>query len=199
MTSKTWVEVLPDGRIYSCAQVPESITPTPLQEGGEMHETPLQLNPAHYWWVGGEALYIGPAPSPNQRFNPALPGWEDAWDLAQWRVVTWARIKAARDAVEFGPFTYNGMVFDGDADAQRRLGYCIAQAREAQQTGWLYQVEFTLADNSTVMLASRDFLSLEQIKAEQVTAAFAQAQRLRTDIDQAESIEALHAIQWDPT
>lgn len=112
------------------------------------------------------------------------------------RSAAWARIKLARDMAEFGTFTYNGMVFDGDVNAQRRLAGYISVAKTKLGAGEPYERMFKLANNSLVTLTAQDFVNIETAKVDQIAGAFAHAEVLRAQINSATTQEQLEAIQW---
>lgn len=112
------------------------------------------------------------------------------------RAEAWRRIKAARTEVEFGPFLWGGMEFDGDADAQRRLAGYISVSKSAIAAGQPFSAEFTLRDNTIVTLSAEDFVAIELAKVQQVAAAFSHASQLRAQINAAQTFDDLEAIQW---
>lgn len=144
--------------------------------------------------IGGELVRVGPMPGPFMFYDPATGGWKDARTIADIKANKRATVKAVRDTLEFGPFTYNGMIFDGDADAQRRLSGVVSAAKSAIAAGQTFTKEFTLADNSVVELTAEDFIGIEMAKIWQVDVAF-QEYRLKKDaIEAATTVAELDAI-----
>lgn len=117
--------------------------------------------------------------------------------LEDLKLIKWREIKDKRDQAEFGPFTYNNMIFDGDADAQRRLMVYISLSKSALEKGQNITRAFILADNSVVTLEAADFVGIEQAKADQVAEVFNKAILLRDRITNASSSEELQAISWE--
>jgi hypothetical protein len=117
--------------------------------------------------------------------------------LEELKALKWREIKDHRTEAEFGPFLYNNMLFDGDADSQRRLLVYISVSKTALAKGEDLSRDFILADNTVVTLNANDFVGIEEAKAKQVAEAFAKAASLRLRIEQASSVEELQAIIWD--
>lgn len=105
-----------------------------------------------------------------------------------------AHAKRNRSLQEFGKFTYNNMVFDGDIDAQRRLSVLVSAAKSAVYAGHTFTKEFTLADNSVVQLTAEDFIGIEMAKIWQVDAAFQEYRVKKAAIEAATTIEELEAV-----
>lgn len=89
------------------------------------------------------------------------------WDTKQWTLplaaakeAKWTSVKAARDAREFGPFTWNGHTFDGDRDAQRRLTVALEAAKESIAAGTTFSTFWKLADNTIVTLSAQDVVDV---------------------------------------
>lgn len=150
--------------------------------------------PGHYWQDGWIAM--PPKPSEFHEFHWPTHTWQDARTLESARKTQWEQIKKQRALIEFGPFTYNGKVFDGNANAQRRMGSYISVSKGALASGTAFEAEFILANNESVVLTAEDFVALELAKVNQVAAAFATAYQLRLQIDAAHTIEDVLAIVW---
>lgn len=123
--------------------------------------------------------------------------WEDTRSLLEAKDDKWRAIKLLRDEAEFADFTYNGMTFDGDADAQRRLAGYISVSKGAIATGNSFEAYFTLANNQTVLLTAGDFVEIELAKIQAVAVAFSHAIGLRTQIEETTSIDQLDLLNWN--
>lgn len=139
---------------------------------------------------------IGTAPFTGARFHVPTGQWVDTRSLVDKRAAKWDGIKQLRDAIEFGVFSYGGMVFDGDVDAQRRLGGYISISKSAIAAGQAFSADFTLADNTMVNLTAQDFVAIELAKVQSVAAAFAIAVDLRNQIEAALTEQAIEAVAW---
>lgn len=140
----------------------------------------------------------GNPPSANHTFDYATKQWLDMRSLSALKEDKWTAIKQAREAVELGPFSYNGKLFDGDLDAQRRLAGYISLSKAAVAAGKPFSAVFTLYDNTAVSLTAQDFIGMELAKIQSVAKAFYYANTLRTSIDAASSKEQLNSIVWNP-
>lgn len=189
-------EVLPTGEIVSSTKVVEG-APQISKSGGSFIVADTEYIPGKGYYSNGSFHVIPESPDPIMTFNYESLIWEDPRSLEQLKTDKWAEIKTHRDAEEFGPFVYNGMTFDGDADAQRRLMVYISVSKSALSQGIEFSLEFTLANNTEVMLQANDFVAIELAKANQVAAVFAKAALLRQQITEASSKEELEAISWD--
>lgn len=134
------------------------------------------------------------APSDVHVFDWASKEWIDPRGIEDFKAEKLAKVKAARDAQEFSPFTYNGMVFDGDLDAQRRLSVLVSASKTAIASGYSFTKDFTLADNSVVQLTAEDFVGIEMAKLWQVDVAFQEYRIKKAAIETATTIEELEAI-----
>lgn len=141
-----------------------------------------------------EYVEVSDPPSPIHVFNWVLKVWEDPRTLNDIKSSARREIVRRRDAVEFGPFTYAGVVFDGNADAQRRLSGCASAAKSAIAAGHTFNKEYTLADNSVVTLSAEDFVGIEMAKIFQVDLAFQTARERQALIESATTVEQVEAV-----
>lgn len=135
-------------------------------------------------------------PSRHHVFDWVTKEWTDARTLQDLQATKWAEIKRHRDDAEFAPFTYNAMEFDGDLNAQRRLGSYISVSKSALAAGDPFSAEFILADNTVVTLSAQDFVGIELAKVQAVAAAFAHATALRSQIEAATTVAEVDAVTW---
>lgn len=146
-------------------------------------------------YVSGGVYYTLPAPpSPHHCFNYTTKQWEDQRTLSDFKFTKETEIKRIRDAQEFAPFTYSGMTFDGDLDAQRRLSVLVSAAKSAIAAGYSFTKDFTLADNTVVQLTAEDFIGIEMAKLWQVDVAFQEYRLKKAAIEAAATLEELEAI-----
>jgi hypothetical protein len=188
---------LPSGEIVRSGDCPDELIAAQAQAEGE---TSLPCDSdvtwhSHMMTRDGPSLKPG-SPSSHHVFNWQTKQWEDPRNLQDFRDAKWAVIKAARTAAEFGSFTYNGMVFDGDVDAQRRLSGYISVSKGALASGIPFQAAFTLADNTQVLLEAADFVGIELAKMMSVAQAFSHAVALRDQIEAATTPKEVEAVQW---
>lgn len=92
--------------------------------------------------------------------------------------------------------TANGMEFDGNLDAQRRLTNYISASKSSLAAGQPFEVEFTLANNTNVTLTAQDFVGIELARVQALEATFNHARALRSQIDAATTTQEVEAITW---
>ena len=118
-------------------------------------------------------------------------------DIETARARKWADIKAERDRLECGGFDMPGIGrFDSDADSRARILGAVTAAKIAQDAGQPFNVEWTLADNSTVMLDADQVISVGFAMLTHITSTHEKGRNLRSAIVAAEDAESLDAITW---
>lgn len=134
-------------------------------------------------------------PSEAHIWNWATKQWGCDIDLCRSQVS--ARIKAARDSMEFGPFPCNGIVFDGDAVSRGRLGVALEGAKEAIAAGdTAWTKPWKLANNTAITLTAPELLDVVRAHGDNMEQAHVTAAILAYFIDAATTPEELEAIQW---
>lgn len=108
----------------------------------------------------------------------------------------WMEIKQARDLLEFGTFAWNGNIFDGDQLSQQRIGQAAQQAMLAKASEIAYTQEWTLHDNTTIVLSADDMISIALAMGEHINTAHSKARLLRNQLDAATTPEEVSAIAW---
>jgi len=181
--------VLPDGgRIRQRMDLPDNFSDFSVLS--DWVACPSDLDTAAHYFKDGQFHPIPDKPGDGYRFDYTIAEW--VLDLDAARELRWAYVKSCRDKREFGTFEYNGMVFDGDADAQRRLGVYVSISKSQPN----FSAAFTLANNTEATLSANDFIAIEITKATQVAAAFATAVTLRERILIATTSQELEEITW---
>lgn len=118
-------------------------------------------------------------------------------DIETARARKWADIKAVRDRLENGGFDMPDVGrFDSDADSRARIVGAVTAAKIAQDAGQPFSVEWTLADNTTVMLNAEQVISVGFAMLTHITSTHEKGRVLRAQIDAAEDVDSLNAITW---
>lgn len=157
----------------------------------------------HYVNELNELVQIPPLPqkftkSPHfAKFDAVSKQWLDLRSLDQLKLDKKAEINSQRSSIEFGPFIYNGVKFDGDLNAQRRLTTYISLSKSAIAAQETFTADFILFDNTVVQLTEADFIAIEVTKATQVAQAFSKAAALKQQVDAAQTPEEVAAVVWD--
>lgn len=133
-----------------------------------------------------------PRPNPACVYNLDTNTWQDLRSLAEARVIKWNEIKNSRSFAEYSGFSWNGNIFDSDPTSQQRLTGAVTLA----QLNPAFSIEWTLMDNTTITLNSADMLDVGITLGQHVTTQFSCAQALRTDIDNATTLEQVDSITW---
>lgn len=122
--------------------------------------------------------------------------WVDARTLGEVKAQRWAQIKAQRDAVEFGGFTWSGDEFDSDAESQARIMGAVQMALIAAQAEQPFAIDWTLADNTVRSMSAADIVSAGLALGEHVAAAHGIARTLRAAIDACTTAAEVEAVAW---
>jgi hypothetical protein len=171
------------GRIVRNVIVPPAAIKLQLQSGESYVEGDFPL--AKFYVDGGAAVPFPPAPGSSYTWDWPTKSW--VFDLPTGIAAAWARIKAARDATLGGTFTWNGWVFDADADSQQRI---FVASLAGQPVTW------TLHDNTTVDLTAAQLQQLWHALFTAFQEAFTRGQLLRAKIATATTQAELDAITW---
>jgi hypothetical protein len=108
----------------------------------------------------------------------------------------WMEIKNYRNQTEFGTFTWNNHVFDGDQLSQQRIGQAVQQATLSKSLDIPYTQEWTLHDNTTVTLSADDMVAVALAMGEHINAAHDKSRALRDQLDLATTPEEVALINW---
>lgn len=130
------------------------------------------------------------------QWSNASMGWLDLRTLDELREVRWEELKAARDAMEFGGFEWDGSTFDSDPKAQARLQGGAQMAVLAAQARESFEVDWTLADNTVRTLDASELIAVGRALAAHIGAAHAAGRGLRTRIEACATAEELADIAW---
>ena len=118
-------------------------------------------------------------------------------DIETARARKWADIKAERDRLECGGFDMPGIGrFDSDADSRARIVGAVTAAKIAKDASQPFNVEWTLADNTAVMLDADQVISVGFAMLTHITSTHEKSRNLRSAIVAAEDAESLDAITW---
>jgi hypothetical protein len=117
-------------------------------------------------------------------------------DLARER--KWAQIKAEMERRNLLPLEVEGIgTFQADEVSQSRIRGAREYAIARQEAGLEVSIPFILADNSVVLLSYDDARDVGLALGDRLQALYAHRFFLRGVIDDAVSIDAVKAVQWD--
>lgn len=179
-------------RVDITAVPPPDPDPWPVDADGK----PLPRVP----WFPPVIDYQPPAPDADQWQTWAWDAEAERWlpvpTLAALKFEKWAEIKAQRDAVEFGPFEWDGSVFDGDKMAQGRIVGKVLAATLAIDRGAAFEQTWKLADNSFRTLDATDMIAVGEALDANISTAHATAAVLWLQLQAAATAEAVAAVTW---
>lgn len=146
-----------------------------------------------------EAFQPEPPPDDDLRtwaWNAEAEAWEPAATMLALRDARWSQIKAQRDAVEFGGYTWDGSTFDSDRESQARIMGAVQMAVLAAAAGQPFAIAWTLADNTVRTLSGADMVAVGLALGQHVATAHAVGRAMREQIEAAQSAEDLATINW---
>ncbi len=152
----------------------------PVIDGLSSIETPYQLDP-RAWHVANGELVVGLL---------------DLRDMTRRKLDHWRAIKRARDAAEFGGFTWDGSIFDSDEKSQSRIQGAAQLATLAALASQAFSVDWTLADNSVRTLTGAQMLEVGTAMGVHIMTTHATGRSLRDSIEATTTTEALELITW---
>jgi hypothetical protein len=163
-----------------------------------------QDNRGRVWYdpASPDAEYVGTAPDsqpPEGYVELTQEGkvWPASMLLAAAKDAAWARIKTARNALEFGSFVYNGLEFDSNQISQQRIGQAAQGAMFAISVGAPFTQDWTLADNSVATFDAQQMINVALAMGQHIGYAHAHSRALRVEIYRADiTLEELQQITW---
>lgn len=135
-------------------------------------------------------------PGPYHVFDWPTKTWADPRTLTHHQDAAWARIKLDRAAAAVAPLTVGAHTFDADPTSQQLITGAAQMALLAQSSGQPWQIEWTLADNSSATLTAPDMLAVALALAQQVDAAHQRGRLLRAQIYATTDPHQLTNITW---
>lgn len=113
--------------------------------------------------------------------------------LEEVRQAKWEQIKAVRNKAEQSGCPYMGSVLDSDSLSVQRINTAV---QAAQVIGEAFVVDWTMQDNTVVHMTYADVLGMPTALAVFSNELHMKARELREQINAAESIEEVNAINW---
>lgn len=158
---------------------------SPMLNWQQPYDIPLEaLGNAEGWLVSPEGPFAG---------GTLMSG---DTDLAFAKSVKWGEIKQRRDQAESEGFPYLGARFDSDSRSVQRITVAVLAAQRALAIGEPYQVKWTAADDSSVMLTAEQMVNMPMALAAYGDQLHQTARLLREQIEAALTVTAVDAITW---
>ena len=144
------------------------------------------------YYVSDSAILTLKGASPHETaiFDYATKQW--VYDLARHAADKWAKIKAARNAEEFGTFTWSTHTFQCDEISQRRIQGAVQLAQLDAAT----TLDWTLADNSVQTFNATELQQIGQALAAHVNACHVKSRTKRAEINAATTEAELGTVVW---
>jgi hypothetical protein len=125
-----------------------------------------------------------------------VPGQLDLRTLADHRAAKWEVMKRARAAAIAAPLLTPYGSFDTDEAGRSNIAESVLLVQSLASRGLPSDIDFTLADNTTVTLTAEQMTDVGLLLGAQVQAAHATGRLRRSAIDLAETINDLEGISW---
>lgn len=135
-------------------------------------------------------------PSNQHTFNFATKQWQDPRTLQDLKDAQWTLIKQAREAALTAPLTTSFGIFDADEKAQASITKSIMLLQTLEALGTPGSVDFTLADNSVVVLTLTQMVEVGLTLGAREQAVRATATARRVQIEAATSQVEVEAVTW---
>lgn len=149
-----------------------------------------------YYVEDGQAVSIPTNPGPNYTFNYTTKQWEDLRTLQEVKDVQWEKVKASREAELTSPLLTPFGTFDATISAQKSITDAILLLQTLAAIGNPQNIDFTLADNTTVTLTTPEMVQVGLILGARTQELYSKARPLRAQIDAATTISEVEAIIW---
>lgn len=145
----------------------------------------------------GKVRSMGTRPSAAHRFDHESKSWKDPRTLDDLKATKWSDIKKERDALEFGGFNWEGLVFDSNPISQQRITLAAQAALISQTVGEVFTRAWTLADNTQVALDATQMLSVAAAMNAHIELAHTRARALRQGVASSGSTRAINKVVWE--
>lgn len=182
----------PDGEIYTelnCDTAEQLELNTP-----PLHTSTDGSPPTPYSYRAGDQWRERPAqPAYFSEWNPKRKRWDDNRNLNRAQRLKWDEFKVLRAAEATAPFVWNGNTFDFDPEG---IGRAAASALTAIVRGSVFSEEWTLTDNTDILLSAQDMVNVADAQAASVKRAWAKARTRRRLINAATTVAQVDAVVW---
>ena len=140
---------------------------------------------------------VAPSSASRLMFRSGNLAWEDSRTLFQQQLSKWAEIKAARTAVFDAPLVTIYGIFDSDAESRRNIFEVVQRAQLLTSTGQPVVINFTLADNTVIVMDLAMAVAVGLALGAKVQSARATATALRTTLfNTVTTVSQVDAVAW---
>lgn len=113
--------------------------------------------------------------------------------LDELKEAKWEQIKAVRNKAEQAGCPYMGSILDSDSLSVQRINTAV---QAAQVVGESFAVDWTMKDNTVIHMTYPDVLGMPAALAIFSNLLHVKAREKREQINAAETIEEVNAIEW---
>lgn len=179
-------------KVISCADCD-----LPLQFDDSTHSAiEGSFSDEKYYFRDGAQIEFPERPSAKHMFDWQTKQWYDPRTLDDLRAVKWTEIKQARAEAIDAPLVTPYGIFDSDAKGRTSITDAVLLANNLATLSLPVAIEFTLADNSVVMLDAAQIVQVGVLLGQKVQYAHPHSQALRRQIEAATTPEQIEAIVW---
>ncbi len=143
-----------------------------------------------------EAFAKRQEPTHSAAWSNTTMEYVDLRTLSEVKADRWNEIKAERDLRETAGFPYLGKIIDSDPRSAQRITTAVQAAQAAAGVGAPFEIEWTTQDSTGLSLDAPGMMGMPVALAIFANSLHQTARTLRTEIDDAETIEAVKAIAW---
>jgi len=129
-------------------------------------------------------------------FNEALGQIIEVRDLDGAQAQAYASLKLAREAAEYAPFAFNGVMYDAGQEDQRRIAGAMQLAMMAGMVNQPFSVDWSTHDNGTITLDGPSMLGLGQALGAAVEAVFARYRAAKDKVSAATTNVEADSVQF---
>lgn len=155
------------------------------------------LNTADYFAADGELIRKSAKPSSIHEFDYNTKTWIDPRSLDEVRAQRWSAIKAQRDQAQLEIVVTRYGAVNAGAEARAAVSRLAASVASVSIADPGYQVQFTLANDSYVMLDANGLVEVDAAMFLAEQAIRARANTLRLRIQQAQGPAEIERVRWE--
>lgn len=167
-------------------------------------QAPWPVSNATHYYVAPDFIAYTEAQAAAKALRPSYPcewsnttmAWDDLRSLQEAKDARWAELLIERAAREFSTFTWDGSVFDCDAESQTRIIGSATLAIIASMTAQPFSIDWTLADNTVRALSGPDMLNVGAALGAHVDSVHSAYRSLVEDVGAATTNAEVMAVVW---
>jgi len=165
-----------------------------VKEGEAFIQLTTENDATHYVDIQESSLVAFPAqPHPAFRWDWTQMEWADPRSLDDVKAAKWEEVKRMRSLELEAGFSSQGNPFQCDPESKANI---IGACQLAQVVGPSFTITWTCADNSVVILSHAQMIQVGVDMGLHINTMHAIARSLRTQIEEAETVDEIDAVRW---